>query len=267
MNELREQAWVAWNEPDPLTKCTQTRAAAATIRPMALDVERRWYNPPNVPGRPALPLLLPPSAVPRRGTGSAAGRASLLHAVAHIEFNAINLALDAVWRFPCMPTDFYSDWLCVAAEEATHFLLLVERLAAYGLRYGDKPAHDGLWEAAYKTRDDALARMALVPRTLEARGLDVTPAMRDKLAEAGDQASAAVLDLILREEVGHVAVGDRWYRFLCKQQKRDALTTHADLARIYQVGLPHPPFNCDARVRAGFTMDDLAYFEGLQPKP
>jgi uncharacterized ferritin-like protein (DUF455 family) len=196
--------------------------------------------------------------------GSKAGRAALLHAIAHIEFNAINLALDAAWRFPFMPHDFYKDWVCVAREEAMHFGLLLERLREYGLTYGDLPAHNGLWEAAYKTRFDLLARLALVPRTLEARGLDVTPVLREKLAEAGDHASAAVLDVILQDEVGHVAIGNYWYNFLCEREGCSALTTHAELASRYETSLPHPPFNWEARRRAGFNDADLLYFQDLQ---
>ncbi|MFN6183371.1 MAG: ferritin-like domain-containing protein [Burkholderiales bacterium] len=267
MKELRHQALLALLEPDPPSKCLAAHNLYNLLGTgaMVLDTEQLIPEPPGVPGHPERPELIAPHQVPRRRAGSAAGRAALLHAVAHIEFNAINLALDAIWRFPSMPPAFYHDWLHVASEEATHFGLLLKRLGAYGLEYGDLPAHNGLWEAAHKTRLDLLARMALVPRTLEARGLDVTPALRDKLADAGDLDSAAVLDVILRDEVGHVAIGNRWYHFLCERQGRSSLTAHAEVARRYDAGLPRPPFNWEARQRAGFNEADLLYFQDLQP--
>ncbi|MEJ2654165.1 MAG: ferritin-like domain-containing protein [Acidihalobacter sp.] len=149
--------------------------------------------------------------MPRRGLGTREGRAALVHAVAHIEFNAINLALDAVYRFRSLPRAYYDDWLRVADEEARHFMLLADRLTDFGMRYGDLPAHNGLWEMAVKTADDWLLRMALVPRVLEARGLDVTPGMIERLRQAGDMETVAALEVILREEVGHVAIGSRWF--------------------------------------------------------
>lgn len=186
-----------------------------------------------------------------------AGRAALIHALAHIEFNAINLALDAVWRFPDMPPEFYADWLRVAAEEALHFTLLNAHLQTIGYVYGDFSAHNSLWEMAEKTRDDVLARMALVPRTLEARGLDATPAVRAKLAQVGDDEAAAILDIILRDEVGHVAIGNRWYGWLCQQQAVEPLSAYRDLARRYKAPVLKGPFNMDARRAAGFTEQEL----------
>jgi uncharacterized ferritin-like protein (DUF455 family) len=267
MKELRHQALSVLLEPDPQTKCFAARNLqdALSADAIAVNVGVILQEPQRLPGRPEHPLLVAPHQVPRRGVGSAAGRAALLHAVAHIEFNAINLALDAIWRFADMPCAYYKDWMLVASEEAFHFTLLRERLETYGVTYGDLPAHDGLWEAAEKTRFDLLARMALVPRTLEARGLDVTPALRDKLAEAGDLDSAAVLDVILRDEVGHVAIGNRWYHYLCEREGRSSLTAHAEVARRYDAGLPRPPFNWEARQRAGFNEADLLYFQDLQP--
>ena len=174
-------------------------------------------EPSGLPGRPDRPELVEPRKLGRRSMQSPEGRAVLLHALAHIEFNAINLALDAVWRFGGMPAAFYTDWLKVAAEEAHHFSLLVARLAEFGHAYGDFPAHDGLWDMCERTRGDVLARMALVPRTLEARGLDASPPIRARLQQAGDHASAAILDVILRDEIGHVLIGNRWFRHLCEQ--------------------------------------------------
>jgi len=216
----------------------------------------------GVPGRPAVPVLVPPSAVPRRrAIDTPRGRAALLHALAHIEFNAINLALDAVWRFAGMPVAFYQDWMRVAAEEATHFSLLSAHLATLDCRYGDHPAHDGLWQMTEKTAADPLARMALVPRTLEARGLDASPPIRAKLAQAGDMAAAGILDIILRDEIGHVAVGNRWYRWLCERAGLDPVPTYRKLAEQYGAPRLRWPFNLDARRQAGFDDDEIAALE------
>lgn len=211
----------------------------------------------GAPGRPAAPALVHPRDVPTRGLGSAAGRVALLHAVAHIEFNAINLALDAAARFAGMPDDFYRDWLSVAADEARHFGMLRDRLADHGAVYGEHPAHNGLWEMAEKTAHDPLHRMALVPRVLEARGLDVTPGMIARLEHAGDTVSADVLRVILDEEVRHVAIGTRWFRWLCERRGLASDRTFADLLLAYGVAL-RPPFNEAARQRAGFRRDELA---------
>ena len=213
-----------------------------------------------VPGRPEHPLLVPPHKVARRRTGSAAGRAALLHAIAHIEFNAINLALDALVRFPGLPADYYRDWARVAAEEAQHFQLLTRHLAGLGYAYGDFPAHDGLWDAARKTAADPLARMGLVPRVLEARGLDVTPGMQARLREAGDAAAAEILEVILRDEVGHVAVGNRWYHWLCAQRGLEPVTTFQRLCAAYGQSPPRPPFNLPARIAGGFSPEEVASF-------
>lgn len=212
----------------------------------------------KLPGRPSVPVLVPPGELRKRGMRSLEGRATLLHALAHIEFNAIDLALDIVWRFAGMPAQFYREWLQIAQEEAVHFRLLQARLKAMGYAYGDFPAHNGLWEMAEKTKDDVLARLALVPRTLEARGLDVTPPMRDKLAQAGDMEAAAALDTILRDEIGHVEVGNRWYQHLCAQRALDPIASYAQLAQRYQAPAQRGPFNLAARKAAGFTDAELA---------
>jgi uncharacterized ferritin-like protein (DUF455 family) len=204
-----------------------------------------------------------PSSLKRRSMQSDAGRAVLLHALAHIEFNAINLALDAVWRFPSMPEAFYCDWFKVAAEEARHFSLLSARLAEFGHRYGDFPAHDGLWEMAERTRGDVLARMALVPRTLEARGLDASPPIRRRLAQAGDHASAGILDVILRDEIGHVLIGNHWFRHLCSEAGADPHATYAQLAEQYHAPKLRGPFNFEARRDAGFDEAELRALAGL----
>ena len=215
----------------------------------------------DVPGRPEKPELVSPLAVRHRGLGTPEGRAALIHALAHIEFNAINLALDAVYRFRDMPDDFYGDWLQVAFEEACHFGLLRDHLRALGYAYGDFTAHNGLWEMAHKTAGDVLARMALVPRLLEARGLDVTPGIRSKLVSAGDHAAAAILDIILRDEVGHVAIGNRWYGYLCRLRCLDPVPTFDRLLQEYDTPPPRPPFNRAAREAAGFTAEELRWLE------
>ena len=214
-----------------------------------------------LPGRPARPELLAPRRVPWRDAHSPQGRAALLHAITHIEFNAINLALDVVWRFGGMPLDFYRDWLRVAAEEAEHFTLLRGHLHRLGHDYGDFAAHDGLWDMAEKTAGDLLARMALVPRTLEARGLDASPRIRAKLAAAGDTRGAEILDRILADEIGHVAIGNRWYRWACAQAGCDPLTAYDALARQYATPRLKPPFNRAARLQAGFTKTELDRLE------
>ncbi len=214
--------------------------------------------PIDIPGRPSRPALLPPSDMPRRQLNGRDNHAALIHALAHIEFNAINLALDAVQRFPDLPAAFHGDWLRVAAEEACHFTLLRDHLRALGREYGDLPAHDGLWEMALKTAHDPLARMALVPRLLEARGLDVTPDIQRKLKGFGDPAGVAILDIILRDEIGHVAAGDRWFRHLCAQRGLSAEAAFREL--LGQPGVPRPraPFNTAARLAAGFSEHELA---------
>ena len=211
-----------------------------------------------IPGRPEKPELVAPRLVKRRSMITPEGRAILIHALVHIEFNAINLALDAIWRFPDMPQAYYTDWLQVADEEALHFSLLADHLQGLGYAYGDFPAHSSLWEMAEKTRHDILARMALVPRTMEARGLDVVPSLRDKLAQAGDKGAAAIMDIILRDEIGHVAVGNHWYAWLCEQRGLDPVATYAQLTSEYKAPVLRGPFNLTARRAAGFSELELA---------
>lgn len=238
----------------------------AAVRAIGDDAELRTDvvldEPANLPGRPDAPALVPPQQVKHRSVQSPEGRAVLLHALAHIEFNAVNLALDAVWRYPGMPEDFYRDWLRVAREEAYHFDLLNTHLGTLGHVYGDFPAHNGLWEMAEKTRDDLLARLALVPRTLEARGLDASPLIRDKLINAGDKDGGAILDIILRDEIGHVAIGNQWFRYLCEQQGLDPVACYAELAQRYSAPKLRGPFNLEARRLAGFDEAELAALQG-----
>jgi len=212
-------------------------------------------EPPDRPARPERPRLTRPGDMPRRSPGGAAkGRVALLHALAHIELNAIDLAWDIMVRFPGekLPRAFYDDWVTVAAEEARHHALLAERLAALGAAYGDLPAHDGLWQAAADTAGDLLARLAVVPLVLEARGLDVTPAMIAKLERAGDRESAAILQIIYDDEIGHVAVGKRWFDFLCARRGLEPVAAWQDLVRRHFKGQLKPPFNQDGRDRANF---------------
>jgi uncharacterized ferritin-like protein (DUF455 family) len=256
----RSEALAALCEREPLLKAAAVRALyAAVLEGRAACLPAAMLDePPGLPGRPERPELVEPRRLGRRSMQSPEGRAVLLHALAHIEFNAINLALDAVWRFSCMPAAFYTDWLKVAAEEAHHFSLLVTRLAEFGHAYGDFPAHDGLWDMCERTRGDVLARMALVPRTLEARGLDASPPIRARLQQAGDHASAAILDVILRDEIGHVLIGNHWFRLLCEAGAMDPHTAYARLSVQYHAPKLRGPFNFEARRNAGFDEAELA---------
>lgn len=241
---------------------TQETAAAWAAGRLSLARPGDW-QPREVPGRPQRPRLVAARDLPQRGLGDAVGRAALIHAVAHIEFNAINLAWDAIQRFAQMPPDYFADWVQVAAEEAAHFELLRGRLQALGHDYGDFPAHDGLWDMAWRTADDVLARMALVPRVLEARGLDVTPGMMARLRAAGDTATADCLGLILADEVGHVAVGSRWFRYLCAERGLAPLETFVALIEQHLGGQVRGPFNRADRLRAGFDAAELDRLETL----
>ncbi|MBK9361832.1 MAG: ferritin-like domain-containing protein [Rubrivivax sp.] len=257
--ELRRAAREALCLPDPAAKAAAATALFDACRDgAALDSAAALPPLAAGPGRPERPHLVDPARLPRRSPFTADGRAALLHAVAHIEFNAIDLALDAAWRFAGMPEDFYRDWLRVAAEEARHFTLVQDHLATLGRAYGDFDAHDGLWAMAERTQADVLARMALVPRTLEARGLDATPPMQQRLRQAGDLRAVAILDVILRDEVGHVAIGNRWYRWLCDREGLEPVATYARLARVHRAPRLRGPFNVDARRAAGFTEGEMA---------
>jgi len=257
--ELRRQCLDLLCLSDPGEKAARTRALHGAAPSPTLDAQLTIAEPAGLPSRPALPRLVPHAQLSRRSPFTPEGRAALLHAVAHIEFNAINLALDAVWRFAGMPDAYYRDWLGVAAEEALHFTLLADHLrSGLGHEYGDFDAHDGLWTMVERTKHDIVARMALVPRTLEARGLDAAPPMQARLAKAGDVRAVEILDVILRDEVGHVAVGNHWYRWLCQRDRLDPLAHYAALAVRHQAPRPRPPFNLEARGRAGFSAEELA---------
>ena len=212
---------------------------------------------PVEPSRPERPRLVAPQSVPRRRLRSLHGRAAFVHALSHIEFNAIGLAWDCIARFRDMPRAFYDDWIGVAGDEARHFAMLASRLAELGAAYGDFDAHDGLWEMAGKTRHDLLARMAMVPRVLEARGLDVTPGMIERLRDAGDPVTAAALELILEEEVAHVAAGTRWFRYECERRGLEPAKAFRDTVARYWSGRRLAPTNAAHRLRAGFTEEEL----------
>jgi len=256
--ELRQQALQALAERDPARKVALATALGASAGQMELPGDEELIEPAGLPGRPERPTLVPAGALKQRSIGTREGRGALIHALAHIELNAIDLALDVVWRFAGLPRPFYVDWLGVAQEEAFHFQLLHAHLESMGFRYGDFPAHNGLWEMAEKTKGDLLARLALVPRTLEARGLDASPAVKEKLLRAGDDAGARILDVILRDEIKHVRLGNAWYREVCRQRGLDPIATYAELARKFGAPRLRGPFNLEARRAAGFDEDELA---------
>ena len=236
---------------------THRLAAAFARGELSVPVDAEPPEPIRMPGRPAHPRLVHPRELPRRGLGSREGRAAFIHAIAHIELNAVDLAWDAVYRFRGLPAEFYADWVRIADDEARHFVLLRERLQSFGHDYGDFDAHNGLWEMCEKTAHDGLARMALVPRVLEARGLDVTPGMIVKLRALDDDATADVLEVILREEVAHVAAGSRWFRWFCERRGIAPEPEFRRLLAQYARAVLHGPFNVEARSAAGFSADEL----------
>jgi uncharacterized ferritin-like protein (DUF455 family) len=267
MTDLHAAARRCLDATDPAQKLQLTEAAwqallAGQLRP---DPAAPPPEPIGPPGRPPRPALVSARQVPQRGLGSEEGRAALVHAIAHIEFNAINLAWDAVYRFRGKPEAYYCDWASCARDEARHFAMLSARLAELGHAYGDFDAHNGLWEMAEKTADHDTARMALVPRVLEARGLDVTPGMIERLRSVGDLRTVAVLEVILREEVAHVAAGTRWFRWCCERDGLDPFECFFDLLRDYVGVQLRGPFNRPARIEAGFIdaeLDRLAAWGG-----
>ena len=270
---LRRQALSILLEPDPDSKAMAAQALwpqggsdSVEAKLSQADCCEAISLAPGqlgrLPGHPERPLLVPAREVPSRTPFTLEGRAALLHAICHIEFNAINLALDAIWRFPNMPESFYLDWARVAAEEALHFSLLRDHLRSLGHDYGDFNAHDSLWHMCEKTSGDILARMALVPRTLEARGLDATPLIQAKLARAGDSRAVEILDIILRDEIGHVSVGNHWFHHLCAERGLDAVQVYPGLVKQYEAPKLKPPYNEAARRAAGFTEAEMAFLMG-----
>ena len=259
--ELRQLALQALLESDSQQKVLLAQSLHAQAATLFIASDAILRAPAGLPGCPLRPELRAHLDMPKRSPFTPDGLAALLHAVTHIEFNAINLALDAIWRFGGMPQAYYLDWLKVAAEEAQHFSLLRAHLQGMGYDYGDFAAHTGLWDMTQKTEDDVLARMALVPRTLEARGLDATPPMQAKLRKAGTPdalRAVAILDIILRDEIGHVAIGNHWYRHLCAERGLAPVATYAALARHYGAPRLKGPLNLQARRAAGFDETELA---------
>jgi uncharacterized ferritin-like protein (DUF455 family) len=255
MHSLRLAALIPLCEPDPIKKAALTQALGIDS---PIDAEAILDAPSIIPGRPPLPELVPLIQLKKRPLTTVEGRAAMIHSITHIELNAIDLALDIVWRFPNMPDQFYRDWIAIAKEEALHFTLLRDHLVEIGFDYGSFSAHNALWQMAERTKDDILARVALVPRTLEARGLDASPAVKRRLVDAGDHKVGKIMDVILRDEIGHVAAGNRWYRWLCEQRGLDPISTYPELALKYDAPKLRAPFNIEARRLAGFDDVELA---------
>ena len=266
---MRQFALGALCEPDPDRKVALALVLRENLATFTIAKEIFSGLHLTLPGRPARPALTHPAKVPRRSPLTLEGRAAMVHAICHIEFNAINLALDALWRFDGMPDAYYQDWALVAKEESHHFTLLRAHLQGMDQQasgsprwdYGDFDAHDNLWAMCDLTRDDITARMALVPRTLEARGLDATPQIQAKLRQVGTPdalRAVAILDIVLHDEVGHVAIGNHWYRWLCERDGLDPVAHYAVLTERYKAPKLKPPFNEPARLRAGFTRDEIA---------
>ena len=260
MVNLFQQAQEALAAQSIDDKSVRTRALQQSWREGSLSLIPQ-HAPSLEPGRPEQPKLVHPRQLKRRSLHTENGRRAFIHALAHIEFNAINLALDAVCRFQAMPVEYYSDWLQVATEESLHFELLSGRLRELGMDYGDLPAHDGLWDMARRTAHDPLPRMALVPRVMEARGLDVTPGMIEQLQIHGDNTTAAILEIIYRDEIGHVAIGSRWFGFLCQLRGLAVEPTFRRLSNNYFRGQLRGPFNRQARLQAGFSNSELDALE------
>lgn len=260
--ELRQAALAVLQLPTRADKCAAVKALTPNL---FIDNQKTIVVTTKIPVRENLPHLVPPTQLRKRSLATLQGRAIFLHALAHIEMNAVDLALDVIWRFKGLPFEFYQNWLQVAQEEVLHFELLNSCLQEMGYVYGDFPAHNGLWEIAERTADDLLARLALIPRHLEARGLDVTPAMRAKFTQVGLDAVVKALNIIERDEIGHVAIGNRWFHYLCQQQGIGALETFQRLLQDYAAPAMRPPFNWEARQAAGFTADELAWLASLNP--
>ncbi|MEA3304055.1 MAG: ferritin-like domain-containing protein [Pseudomonadota bacterium] len=258
MSELFSATLRALTERDPWKKCELVAALSRAWQSESLAFDPDIQLPDiSIAGHPDRPELVNPRDLLQRGLGSAGGRAALIHAITHIEFNAINLALDAVCRFRQMPAEFYTDWLNIASEESNHFNLLNDRLNKLDCNYGDFPAHNGLWDMAMRTAHDPLHRMALIPRVMEARGLDVTPGMIKRFRRVGDQETVEILEVILREEIGHVKAGSRWFNYLCEQRGLDTEKTYLDLVHAYMGNGLHCPMHLQTRLDAGFSESEL----------
>ncbi|MCX7238670.1 ferritin-like domain-containing protein [Polynucleobacter sp.] len=261
MFELRATALAILARSNAQTKVSQLLKLFDDYQQQSvtLDTSRKIDSQELIlPGRPVKPDLVLPKLVPKRRMDTPEGRAGLLHSLAHIEFNAMNLALDAIWRFPDMPKEYYEDWLKVAKEEAYHFSLVNDHLHSLGFTYGDFPAHNSLWEMVERTTDSVIARMALVPRTMEARGLDAVPSIRDRFKQIKEARAVEILEIILNDEIGHVLIGNRWFNFLCSRENLSPITAYRELARKYRAPILKGPFNIEARKQAGFTTEELS---------
>ena len=269
MRNLFSAAHTCLEECDLETKIRRTAETAAAWRGGTLALGERAQRLEDrldtCPGLPAKLKLVSPLRVPKRKLRTERGHAAFVHAITHIEFNAINLAWDCVSRFREFPRAFYDDWVKVAAEEAKHFSMLSRRLQELGFEYGDFEAHNGLWEMAEKTAHDAADRMAMVPRYLEARGLDVAPMMISRLEGMGDERTAAIVRIILHDEVGHVAVGTKWFRHLCRERGNDPDIEFSKLIDHYLGGTVKGPLNHKHRRMAGFSERELAALEARKP--
>lgn len=257
---IHELAFKCLMERDPVHKVVATQSLFAEVKETGVLNRNTDEAAPiklPTPGRPDKPELVSPRLVKHRKLTTLEGRIGLIHAVAHIEFNAINLALDAVYRFRDMPDQYYHDWLLVASEEAKHFSLLTKRLESLDAQYGDLPAHNGLWEMSVKTDHDVLTRMALVPRVLEARGLDVTPGLINRLKQVGDSETIEILEVILSEEIGHVKIGSHWFHYCCEQVNVEPDSTFLNLLEEYMGGGLRGPLHTEARSQAGFSDSEL----------
>ena len=261
MPELRQTALELLAITDPQIKVDRVKQLFDEYQEQHIDLDTSSVlnsDGLTLPGRPPKPELVPPLTVPKRKMDTLEGRLSLLHSLAHIEFNAMNLALDAIWRFADMPEQYYEDWLKVAKEEAYHFSLIEGHLQSVGVAYGDFPAHNSLWEMVERTADAVIARMALVPRTMEARGLDAVPVIRDRFKQIKDDQVVDILEIILRDEVGHVLIGNQWFNFLCAKESLSPIKTYKELARAYCAPTLRGPFNLEARKQAGFSTEELS---------
>jgi uncharacterized ferritin-like protein (DUF455 family) len=269
MLELREAALAILADTNPQAKVNQLFSLFEDYfsEHIAINLSGNFDSQNlHLPGRPKRPDLVAPKFVPKRKMDTVEGRAILWHSLAHIEFNAMNLALDAIWRFPNMPQAYYEDWLKVAKEESYHFSLISAHLQSFGFSYGDFPAHNSLWEMVERTSDSVIARMALVPRTMEARGLDAVPEIRDRFKQIKDDRAVEILEIILRDEIGHVLVGNRWFNFLCANENLSPIVTYRELAEKYRAPTLRGPFNFEAREQAGFTSEELELLESLGDK-
>lgn len=263
MQDLFDLAYAALGERDADAKCNAVRALKTAWGIGALDSQGAGVAVAQCEaGRPERPALVSPRVVDRRKVSTPEGRAALIHALAHIEFNAVNLALDAVYRFRGLPPEYYEDWIRVAAEEAYHFSLLREHLRTLGFDYGSFTAHNGLWEMAVKTAHDPLVRMALVPRLLEARGLDASPTLITKLQSCGDGRAVEIMSIIQRDEVEHVRIGNRWYGYFCRERRVDPVATFRRLLVEYDARV-RVPFDLAARREAGFSEQELELLQEI----